>query len=135
MGTNLMGAAALAVLGAILCAILRQHGSAYTAILSITCGSLLILFAVRFLEPAADLLRQLQGFAGLDGGIYSILLRAAGLGLVTEFSAAVCEDAGEGALGKLSRVCGQMGQIYLAIPLLQQVLGLIRELAGKGGGV
>lgn len=124
--------AALAIITALLCAVLKKQDGVFAAALSALCAGILFLFAFRFLEPVVDFAGKLQAIGGIDRTLSGVLLKSVGIGLITELSVAICEDAGEGSLGKMARFCGSAAAVYLALPLLGGVLDLLEELLNKG---
>ena len=92
--------------------------------------SLMFAVAARFLQPVAELLARLRRAGNLDGDMVAILLKTAGVALLTEVGDTVCADAGEGSLGKMIRVCGGAAALYLALPLLTAVLDLLEQMIG-----
>ena len=77
-----------------------------------------------------EFLRELEGLGDLQGDILRILLKAAGIGLVTEIAAMVCSDAGNGSLGKSLQTMGGCVILYLSLPVFRSFLDLIREILG-----
>lgn len=124
--------AALAVVTALLCSVIKPHTAVLSVALAIGCAGILFLSALRFLEPVTDFIRTLQHTSGFPAIHGDIMLRAVGIGMLTEFSTAVCEDAGENALGRIVRFCGNAGVLCLSVPLLTDVITLLEDLMNKG---
>ena len=57
-----------------------------------------------------------------------ILLKAVGIGLVSEIAGLVCTDAGNGSLGKTLQLLGSAVILYLSLPIFTAMLELIREI-------
>lgn len=57
-----------------------------------------------------------------------ILLKAVGIGLVSEIAGLVCTDAGNGSLGKALQMLGSAVILYLSLPIFTAILELIREI-------
>lgn len=57
-----------------------------------------------------------------------ILLKAVGIGLVSEIAGLVCTDAGNGSLGKTLQMLGSAVILYLSLPIFTAMLELIREI-------
>ena len=72
--------------------------------------------------------KELRLLGQLDGATVTILLKTAGVGLLAELAGAVCEDAGEGTLAKMVRLCGSAAALYLALPLFTSVLDMIGDM-------
>ncbi len=121
-------AAALAMVGAVLAIVLQKDSRELSVLLVIACSTAILFLAISFLEPLVDFVTRVRLLGNLDEGMVRILLKTAGVGLIAELAGAVCEDAGQGTLGKMVRICGSAAALYLALPLLTSVLEMIQGL-------
>lgn len=121
-------AAALAVVGAILAVVVRKETKELGILLVLGSVVALFLLVWTFLEPVVDFARRLNRMTGLSGDMIGIMLKATGVALLSEIACSVCEDAGEQALGKITKICASVTILYLSLPLFQAVLGLIEDL-------
>ena len=60
---------------------------------------------------------------------YVALMKALGIGIVCQFTAELCRDAGEQVLASRVEFFGKVEIILLSVPLLQQLLALAKEFA------
>ena len=125
---HFLQAAALALVGAVLALVLQKQSKELAVLLTIGCSAMILTLCARFLEPVVDFVTQLRLLGNLDGEMVSILLKTVGVGILAELAAAVCEDAGEGTLGKMTRICGSAAAIYMALPLMTAVLDMVSGL-------
>lgn len=130
MGEYLRFAAA-ALIGLILVLVVGRQSRDLGMLLSLAVCVLLALGAMEFLEPVMELLDELKRLGELDGGAVGILLRCAGIGMVSELAGLLCADAGEGAMGKSLQICANAAILWLSLPLLRQVLTMIGEVLAK----
>ena len=130
MGEYLRFAAA-ALIGLILVLVVGRQSRDLGMLLSLAVCVLLALGAMEFLEPVMELLNELKRLGELDGGAVGILLRCAGIGIVSELAGLLCADAGEGAMGKALQICANAAILWLSLPLLRQVLTMIGEVLAK----
>ena len=130
MGEYLRFAAA-ALIGLILVLVVGRQSRDLGMLLSLAVCVLLALGAMEFLEPVMELLNELKRLGELDGGAVGILLRCAGISLVSEVAGLLCADAGEGALGKALQICSNAAILWLSLPLLRQVLTMLGEVLAK----
>lgn len=87
--------------------------------------------AMSYLQPVFDLLWEINVIGGMQDGILSILLRAVGIMIATELIGMICNDAGNGSLGKALELLGSAAVLYLATPIFRTLLTLIREILGE----
>ena len=130
MGEYLRFAAA-ALIGLILVLVVGRQSRDLGMLLSLAVCVLLALGAMEFLEPVMELLDELKRLGELDGGAVGILLRCAGIGIISELAGLLCADAGEGAMGKALQICANAAILWLSLPFLRQVLTMIGEVLAK----
>lgn len=130
MATFLQAAGA-ALIAVILCVMLSTKGKETGLLLSMGVCSMLCLVALRYLQPVLDFLDQLEDLGGLDRNLVGILLKAAGIGFLSEIAGLVCEDAGNKSMGKALQILGSGAILWLSIPLFQSLLDLIGQILGE----
>lgn len=86
------------------------------------------LAAMQYLEPVVELVDSVREFGELDGQLLVILLKAVGIGLLTEIAGMICADSGNSSLGKSLQLLGTAVILWLSIPLFTGLLDLIREI-------
>ena len=122
---------ALVLIAAILGLMLHSQHKSMAALLSLGVCCIICVSAVRYLTPVMDLLKQLQQLAGISGQMVSILLKAAGIGLLSELAGLICTDAGDNALGKTVHFLSSGVILWISLPLLEQLLTLLQEVLGR----
>lgn len=118
----------MAVVAAILAVVVRKETKELGILLVLGSVVALFLLVWAFLEPVVDFARRLNRMTGLSGDMIGIMLKATGVALLSEIACSVCEDAGEQALGKTTKICASVTILYLSLPLFQSVLSLIEDL-------
>lgn len=86
--------------------------------------------AVTVLEPVLDYLVELRRVFNLPDELVSTLLKAVGIALTAELSAAVCTDAGSASLGKIMQILGGAVVLSLSIPMFRTLMTIIKEMTG-----
>ena len=97
-------------------------------LLTMAVCCMVAMIAISYLEPVLDFLRELETLGDLQGDMLGILLKAVGIGLVSEIAGLVCNDAGNGSLGKTLQMLGSAVILYLSLPIFTAMLELIREI-------
>lgn len=115
----------MVLIGVILSLILGKRSKEMGLLLTLSVCVLVCIGAVGFLEPVLELLRQLRRLGNLDSEAVSILLKCAGIGVLSELVALLCADAGENALGKALQLLSGAAILWLSLPLIQQILTMI----------
>ena len=129
--TEYLRFAAAALIGLILTLVVGRQSKDLSLLLSLAVCVLLCLGAMEFLEPVTEFLSELRQLGELDSDAVSILLKCAGIGMLSELAGLLCADAGEGAMGKALQICSNAAILWLSLPLLRQILTMIGEVLAK----
>lgn len=97
-------------------------------LLALVVCAMAAIAALDYLEPVRELLETLERMGNLDGDMIRVLLKAVGIGLLTEISAMVCADSSKGSLGKTLQLLGTAAVLWMSIPLFTALLELIQEI-------
>ena len=101
------------------------------ALLSITVCCMAAAAAMSYLSPVLDFLGTLETLGSLDSDMVEILLKAAGIGILSELAAMVCGDAGNNALGKTVQLLGTAVILWLSLPLFTALTELLQSILGE----
>ena len=121
----------LSLVAAILVIVMGRSSTELSIVLVIGAGCMVVIIALSYLEPIADLLVRLQTISNMDHAALKILLKAVGVGLVTEIAHLICTDSGNAALGKTVQILGSAAMLWLSLPLIEQMLDLIEQIVGN----
>lgn len=125
---GMIKAAAVALIAAILGIILQRQGKEYTLLLVLAVGAMGACLALSYLKPVLSFLERLQVLGNLDSEMLKILLKAVGIGLIGEITAAICADSGNSSLGKMLQLLSAAVILWLSLPILEQVMELIEDI-------
>lgn len=125
-------AAALVVVGVILCLSLGKERKETAVLLSLAVCAMAALTAGAFLPPVLDFLRELSDLAGLESSVLTILLKVLGIGLISQLAQLLCTDSGNGAMGKALQILAGAVTLWLALPLFRSLLELVRDVLSGG---
>ena len=111
-------------------AVLDRRDRSFALTLGLLACVTALTAAVRFIRPAAQFLEELSELSGLGGSYLQPLLKAVGVGVVTQIACAVSADGGHSTLEKTVELCGAGAALVLTLPLLRAGLDLIRQMMG-----
>ncbi len=123
-------ASASVLVAVILILTLTKHGKDISVLLIIAVCSMIAIASFSYLRPIKDLLNRLQTMGQLKSDTLSIMLKAVGIGLIAEITSLICTDAGNAALGKTLQFLASTVILWLAIPLLNELLELLDNILG-----
>lgn len=122
--------AGAAMIGAVMCMTVRMHMGPAALLLSLLTCVMIFVVSFRVFEPVFSVLDKLRSLTGLDETVTAPMLKVAGIGLIVQIAGSVCEDAGEKALTKAVETSGALLSVYAALPLMDAVLELLRDVLG-----
>ena len=102
-----------------------------TLLLTMGACVLVGLLGMTYLRPVVEFLRSLQELGALRGELLEILLKAMGVGLVTELTAMICRDGGNASLGQALQILGCGVILWLSIPLFTAFMDIIQKILGE----
>ncbi|MBQ2308722.1 MAG: hypothetical protein II373_04010, partial [Clostridia bacterium] len=108
----------LAVLSAVLLYLLRDMGGRLVPLGAAAGGILLLLYGVLRYGELLSLVSSLGEVGEVASSAISLSLRAVGLASVTEITAGICRDLGEGGLATKVEWCGRAEILAVSLPTL-----------------
>lgn len=123
-------AAVIGVITVVMASLLKKTSRELALLLSIAACILISLILLQLAKPVVDFFSKLRDLAGLDKGLMTPMLKTLGIGLLTQLCATVCSDAGENAVANLIELCGGILALYVALPLLEAVIDMVKTMSG-----
>ena len=123
-----MKAAGVALIASILGLALSKQAKEMQILLVVAGCCMVAGIAATFLRPVLELLGELQDLGNLNSELTGILIKSAGIGLLSELACMICNDAGNASLGKTVQLMGSTVVLYLAIPVFRGLIELVQGL-------
>lgn len=102
----------------------------FTMVLSVSGCILICGITAAYFTPIIRFLRALEDLGNLRSDMLEILLKAVGIGLVSEIASVVCSDGGNAGLAKMIQLVGSVVILWLSIPVFQALMDLIQTILG-----
>lgn len=125
---GMMKVVAGTLIAAILGIILQKQGKEYALVLVMAVSAIGVCLALNYIKPVISFLEKLQELSSIDGEVLRILLKAVGVGVISEICCAICTDSGNASLGKMLQILSASLILWLSLPILEQVMDLIVEV-------
>ncbi len=116
------------VVGCLLAVILKQYCSEQSMMISIAVSVSVISLFVLFLADPMDEIRSIFESAGISESCVSIVFKVLAICCITNISAELCRDSGEGAIAVAAELWGRGAVIVLSLPLMRSFISLIDKL-------
>lgn len=110
--------------------ILSKQGKDYSILLVICVCCMVTAVALGYLEEIVEFLQLLQEKGNLNGDLIAILLKAVGIGILSEITCMICTDSGNAAMGKVIQFLSSAVILWLCIPLFTQLIELVESVLG-----
>ena len=115
---------------AVFCLFLAKQGKDISLLLSILACTMAVIAAITFINPILSFISKLQVLAQWKNDMLKILLKAVGIGLISEVTALICNDAGNAALGKSLQILATCAILWLSLPLITELVELLEKILG-----
>lgn len=118
----------VAILAVLLCATVSNRAKEIGSVLSMAVCVMILLSGARYLSPIMDFISQLRQIGNLSGDMIGILVKIVGIGMISEITCLICSDSGNGSLGKAVQIVTTVVTVWLAMPIYNALLDLIRRI-------
>lgn len=115
---------------AILSIVLSKQGADISLLLTICVCCMVILAASVYFKPILDFTDRLVHVGKLNDSLLVLLLKVAGIGLISQIAGFVCTDAGNQSLGKALQIITTAVILCISVPLLEELFRLIEAVLG-----
>lgn len=97
--------------------------------MGLAVGTVIFCFSVDGLLGILDKIQFLQSYIKSGEGYFGLLFKAVGVTYICEFTAAVCKDAGYGAVAGQIEIFGKLTVLFMGMPALFAIIENISAFA------
>lgn len=119
---------ALVLMAVVLVLCVKRGKTGIGELLSIFVCGIVVASAVTYIKPVIDFVDSVQRISLVDSQVINLLLKVVGVSVVAEIAELICSDSGNAAMGKTLQFFASTVVIWLAIPLMRELLELIEEV-------
>ena len=109
---------------------LKNQSKDMGSLLAMAVCCMVAWIALGYLRPVMDFMRQLENLGKLNSEMIGILLKIAGIGILTDITSMVCSDAGNSSMGKTLHLLGSVVILWLSLPIFTMLMDLLQEILG-----
>ncbi len=118
------------LLSLVLILLLGNRSKEMSSVVAMLVCCMTALMAMEYIRPVISFIRQLEEIGGLDQSLVKLVLKAAGIGILSEIASLVCTDSGSSSLGKAVKLLGSAAILWLSLPLFTMMIQLLQEILG-----
>ena len=120
----------IAMIGLVALLVLKQYSPQWGSFLRISILVLVVGMLGTMVAEVVSFARHLSDGEVLPSGMWQLLLKALCISFLTEVTAGVCRDSGEGGVAQWVEAAGKLEILVLALPLVGEVLAMVKEFLG-----
>ena len=113
---------ALLLITAAICIVLSRSNFEYALLASVIAGVIVGVMVLNNLADSFILIRDSLEEYGVNTEYFKVLIKALGIGYITNFIADTCRDSGQTSLASKAEFAGRSAIFILSVPLIIQVL-------------
>ena len=108
--------------------IIKPIRNDFAIIISVVGGIIITFYIFSYLSGIFNIFNGIFKITGVNGSVYSIILKIIGIAYLTEFTANICSDTGNSSLGDKVLLGGKIIILVMALPIVTGILNIVMEL-------
>ncbi len=117
----------IGVIGTLLAVQMKSGKTEYGVYIGIGISLFIFFSIVGRLETLIETIKEISGYFNIRTSYISTLLKMLGVTYVSEFSAAICKDAGYQSIASQIEIFSKLSIMVLSLPVLLTLLKTIQE--------
>ncbi len=118
----------IGIAGSILTLLIKKTNPELSAVLAFAVCSLIGGLALSAMSSVLEVLELAQLGLGLSSAYTAPVIKCVGIGICAKLGSDLCRDAGQTAVASTVELCGAGCALYVSLPLVKTLLGLLGEL-------
>ncbi len=114
------------------CTVIKQWRADFLPLVRMAATVVIGVFLISAAKPLLSYL-SLLGNSTSVSPYTKIIFQGLGIAVLSEACAGICRDSGEGGLASQVELAGKLELLLLCIPLIEEILLLVRTLLQMGG--
>lgn len=128
---TVLKAISVCLIATVLWITLSSYNKNFALLLSVCVCCGILIPAYEYLSPVLKYFDELQIGSGWDPTAMQTVIRAAGVGILSELAALICTDAGNASIAKAIRILSTTCIMWLSLPMFRTLMELIERLVHK----
>lgn len=119
---------AAGIVSAIVITLVRQIKPELGILATAAASIVLLIMIINSLAEVIMSFAQIAEKTGLNGGLFTAVIKIIGVGYITEFAANICDDSGNKSMGEKILLGGKLVIMVLALPIVTSLIDIIVEI-------
>ena len=125
---TLLKICAIGIAALIIISIVKTYKPEFTVEVTLCAGMILLYFIIDSLKYGFGFIANIYEDLSYGTEYFPIILKVLGIAYITEFAAAICQDAGEKSIASKVELAGKIAIFFAAIPVFTSLLDLLNSL-------
>ena len=125
---TLLKICAIGIAALIIISIVKTYKTEFTVEVTLCAGMILLYFIIDSLKYGFGFIADIYEDLSYGKEYFPIILKVLGIAYITEFAAAICQDAGEKSIASKVELAGKIAIFFAAIPVFTSLLDLLNSL-------
>ena len=125
---TLLKICAIGIADLIIISIVKTYKPEFTVEVTLCAGMILLYFIIDSLKYGFGFIANIYEDLSYGKEYFPIILKVLGIAYITEFAAAICQDAGEKSIASKVELAGKIAIFFAAIPVFTSLLDLLNSL-------
>ena len=125
---TLLKICAIGIAALIIISIVKTYKPEFTVEVTLCAGMILLYFIIDSLKYGFGFIADIYEDLSYGKEYFPIILKVLGIAYITEFAAAICQDAGEKSIASKVELAGKIAMFFAAIPVFTSLLDLLNSL-------
>lgn len=128
MDTEILKIISLAIIGIVVISVIKNIKPEFTVYLVIATTVIIFALILDKLVLVFRFLNSIYSEVTYGRTFFPILMKVLAIAYITDFTAQLCRDAGEGAIASKTELAGKVLIFYISLPVLVTILDLINSV-------
>ena len=125
---TLLKICAIGIAALIIISIVKTYKPEFTVEVTLCAGMILLYFIIDSLKYGFGFIADIYEDLSYGKEYFPIILKVLGIAYITEFAAAICQDAVEKSIASKVELAGKIAIFFAAIPVFTSLLDLLNSL-------
>ena len=125
---TLLKICAIGIAALIIISIVKTYKPEFTVEVTLCAGMILLYFIIDSLKYGFGFIADIYEDLSYGKEYFPIILKVLGIAYITEFAAAICQDAGAKSIASKVELAGKIAIFFAAIPVFTSLLDLLNSL-------
>ena len=125
---TLLKICAIGIAALIIISLVKTYKPEFTVEVTLCAGMILLYFIIDSLKLGFGFIADIYEDLSYGKEYFPIIIKVLGIAYITEFAAAICQDAGEKSIASKVELAGKIAIFFAAIPVFTSLLDLLNSL-------